>query len=101
MFRTIKDISITEELTVSYINLFNNNRKRQEIINNSRFFNCYCERCNNNNNYINCLKNIYNDDTAITNFLIKYSPPIYKKIRSLRSLHSLHSIGNKLKQTIY
>ena len=51
------------------------------------------------NNFLK--KNIYNDDTAITNFLIKYSPPIYKKIRSLRSLHSLHSIGNKLKQTIY
>jgi hypothetical protein len=45
------------------------------------------------NNFLK--KNIYNDDTAITDFLIKYSPPIYKKIRSLRS------IGNKLKQTIY
>jgi len=48
------------------------------------------------NNFLK--KNIYNDDTAITDFLIKYSPPIYKKIRSLRSLRS---IGNKLKQTIY
>jgi hypothetical protein len=45
------------------------------------------------NNFLK--KNIYNNDTAITDFLIKYSPPIYKKIRSLRS------IGNKLKQTIY
>ena len=37
----------------------------------------------------------YNNETEITNFLIKYSHNIYKKIRKIKK------INNKLKQTIY
>jgi hypothetical protein len=48
--------------------------------------------------------NIYNNDTAITDFLIKYSPQIYKRMRSIRDVDDTNkgrNIGNKLKQTIY
>ena len=49
------------------------------------------------NNFLK--KHIYNNDTAITDFLIKYSSSIYKRISS--SAHEGRNIGNKLKQTIY
>ena len=61
MFRTIKDVSVAEELTVTYVNLFNNNNNRKETIRSSRFFDCCCRRCDNNNNYNNSLKAIYGD----------------------------------------
>ena len=48
------------------------------------------------NNFLKIYK--YNNDTAITDFLIKYSHRIYKRIRYA---HKARDIGNKLKQTIY
>lgn len=48
------------------------------------------------NNFLKIYK--YNNDTAITDFLIKYSHNIFKRVKKL---DNVKNVSNKLKQTIY
>lgn len=54
------------------------------------------------NNFLKIYK--YNNDTEITDFLIKYSQNIYSKINRINKINKINrinKINNKLKQTIY
>ena len=45
-YRTIRDISEGEELSVSYIDIRQSTALRRQTLRNTRYFNCCCARCN-------------------------------------------------------
>lgn len=45
-YRTIRTVAANEELTVSYVDIFQDTATRREHLLNKRFFLCRCERCN-------------------------------------------------------
>ena len=53
--RAIKDICVDEEITVTYINPINCFTERQNILSNSRYFTCSCQRCS---GYVNRLNKV-------------------------------------------